>query len=268
MRRIHLFEWEDQPWLPTVFRDFITDHLRYTQNEAMRRPINLEIAERLKAVLQRVGTRRLVDLCAGAGGPLVNIRAILADELECPVEIVLTDLYPNVAAFRRLEAESEGAIQGRYESTSALDVPAELHGVRTLFTALHHFPPEQVRSILADAVRKREAVAVFEPLERTGRMVTLMAVATFVRGLTHTPIVGRLTLQRFLFTYVCPVAPAIFAWDGAVSALRSYTAEELLALARSATNAGYEWEAGTFDVRGPYGRMPTTYLIGSPNTKN
>jgi len=51
MRRFHLFEWEDQPWLPAVFRDFITDHLRYTSNEPMRRPINVAIAQRLTAVL-------------------------------------------------------------------------------------------------------------------------------------------------------------------------------------------------------------------------
>jgi hypothetical protein len=264
MRRIHLFEWEDQPWLPTVFRDFITDHLRYTQNEGMRRPVNVAIAQRLKSLLERVGTRRLVDLCAGAGGPLVNIRSILAGEMGFPVEILLTDLYPNVAAFRRLEAESEGLIRGRYESTSALDVPAELEGVRTLFTALHHFPPEQVRLLLADAVSKRAGVAVFEPLERTVRMVLLMSIMTFVRGLTHTPRVGRLTLPRFLLTYVCPVAPAIFAWDGTVSAHRTYSAEELMTLARNATTGRYEWEAGTFDVQGPYGRMPTTYLIGCP----
>jgi hypothetical protein len=29
MRRLHLFEWEDQLWLPRVFRDFITDQLTF-----------------------------------------------------------------------------------------------------------------------------------------------------------------------------------------------------------------------------------------------
>jgi hypothetical protein len=264
MRRVHLFEWEDQPWLPTVFRDFITDHLRYTQNECMRRPVNVAIAQRLKSLLERVGTLRLVDLCAGAGGPLVNIRSILADEMGCPVDILLTDLYPNVAAFRRLEAESDGLIRGRYESTSALDVPAKLEGVRTLFTALHHFRPEQVQRVLADAVTKDASIAVFEPLERTVQMAGLVGIMSLGRGFTHTPSVGRLTLSRFFFTYVCPLAPAMFAWDGMVSALRTYTPEELLALAHSVTTGSYVWEAGRFGVSGAYGRMPTTYLVGRP----
>jgi hypothetical protein len=263
MRRFHLFEWEDQRWLPPVFRDFITDHLRYTMNEPMRRPVNLEIANRLKVVLERTRTRRIVDLCAGAGGPLVEISRLLFHDLGVPVEIVVTDLYPNVAAFERLETESGGTITGRYESTSATDVPLELSGLRTVFTALHHFTPDQARLVLADAVRKRQAIAVFEPLERTVRMVILLGVVSFIRGFTHTPRVGKLTIWRFVVTYLFPVAPLVFAWDGMVSALRSYTSDELRSLARS-VGGDYRWEAGRFDVAGRFGNMPTTYLVGIP----
>ena len=28
-RRRHLFEWEDQPWLPSSLRNIVTDHLRH-----------------------------------------------------------------------------------------------------------------------------------------------------------------------------------------------------------------------------------------------
>jgi hypothetical protein len=250
-----------------VFRDFITDHLRYTHNQAMREPVNAAIAERLAAVLARTQTTQIVDLCAGAGGPVAKIGRILVEDLSVPVTVVVTDLFPNVGAFRRLEAESGGRIRARYESTNATDVPAELPGLRTLFTALHHFRPPQVQLVLADAVRKRAPIAVFEPLERTVRMMVLVGLMSFLRGFTHTHIVGRLTVQRFLLTYVLPLAPAMFAWDGTISTLRTYTASELLELARGVTTAGYEWEAGRFDVPGPYGRMPTTFLVGVPVRK-
>ena len=53
---------------PQSFRDFITDHLRYTHNEPMRQPISLAIAQRLKALLTEVHSHRLIDLC-GCGRP-------------------------------------------------------------------------------------------------------------------------------------------------------------------------------------------------------
>lgn len=261
---MQLFEWEDQPWLPRVFRDFITDQLRYTHNEAMREPVNLAIAQRLAAVLARTGTTQIVDLCAGAGGPVAKIGRILAEDLGVPVHIVLTDLYPNIASFEELVARSGGRISARYASTDATDVPPELRGLRTVFTALHHFPPPLARLVLADAVRKRVPIAVFEPLERTFRMFALVGLMSFVRGFTHAHRVGRLTAARALTTYLLPVGPAMFAWDGAVSTLRTYTAAELLELAGSVSGSEYAWEAGRFDVDGPYGPMPTTFLLGEP----
>jgi hypothetical protein len=230
----------------------------------MREPVNAAIATRLAAVLARARTNQIVDLCAGGGGPVVKIGRILAEDLSVPVTILLTDLYPNVVAFQGLEAQSGGRIRARYESTDATDVPGELHGLRTMFTALHHFPPAGVKLVLADAVRKGAPIAVFEPLERTVRMLVLVGLMSFLRGFTHAHRVGRLTPGRFFFSYVLPVAPAMFAWDGAVSTLRTYTADELLRLARSVSRDNYEWDSGRFDVSGPFGQMPTTYLIGVP----
>jgi hypothetical protein len=264
MRRVHLFEWEDQPWLPHVFRDFITDQLRFTHNEPMRQPVNLAIARRLADLMQRTGTTEVVDLCAGAGGPIAKIAAILKQDLGMRVTVTVTDLYPNVEAFRALAAESHGLVVPRYESTNATDVPADLAGVRTLFTALHHFRPDGVKLVLADAVRKRAPIAVFEPLERTARMMVLVGLISFLRGFTHAHRVGRLTASRAVFSYLVPLAPAMFGWDGLVSTLRTYTADELLAFARTVATEGYEWDAGRFEVPGPYGMMPTTYLLGAP----
>lgn len=264
MPRMHLFEWEDQPWLPRVFRDFITDQLRFTHNEAMREPVNLAIAQRLATLLSRSGSTQIVDLCAGAGGPIGHIGRILVERLGVPVKVVVTDLFPNVEAFQALEATSGGRIRARYESTNAMDVPPDLCGLRTMFTALHHFRPEDVKLVLADAVRKRSPIAVFEPLERTFRMMTLVGTISFLRGFTHTHRVGRLTAARFFFSYILPIAPAMFGWDGFVSTLRTYTANELLALAKSVDPTGYAWEAGRVETPGPFGPMPTTYLTGIP----
>jgi hypothetical protein len=95
-------------------------------------------------------------------------------------------------------------------------------------------------------------------------MLVLVGVISFLRSFTHTPRVGRLTVGRFLSTYVLPLSPAMVAWDGAVSALRMYTADELMDLARGIPATHYEWETGRFGIQGPFGPMPTTYLTGAP----
>ncbi|MDB5336904.1 MAG: hypothetical protein JWN70_2523 [Planctomycetaceae bacterium] len=265
MKRRHLFEWEDQAWLPVVFRNFITDHLRYFLTRKVRGPVNRAIAGHLKSVLIKTGGKQIIDLCAGAGGPLLEVQRILSEDMDEPVEVLLTDLYPNVEAFRRREVEGGGAIKARYDSISAFDVPLGLSGLRTLFTALHHFEPEGARQLLADAAHKRQPIAVFELLERTPRMFILTGLFSLWQSFALTPVVGRLTLQRFLLTYVIPIAPAIFLWDGLVSVLRTYSPEELREMADSVGAEDYDWEVGRIYVSGPCGvLLPTIFLIGCP----
>lgn len=265
MRRRHLFEWEDQPWLPDVFRDFITDHLCYYHSFRMRQPVNQAMADHLKPLLAQANGDPIVDLCAGAGGPLLEVRRILSNDLDRPVNVVLTDLYPNEVAFRRRIAEGEGAVQARYDSVSAFDVPAELSGPRTLFTSLHHFRPDDAKRLLGDAVHKRQPIAIFEPLERKPRMLVYLTLYSLANSIALTPFVGRMTLPRFLMTYVIPLAPAIAWWDGMVSIFRSYTPDELSEMAHSIGADDYTWQSGCFEFPGPFRiPMPTTYLIGCP----
>ena len=45
MARLQLFEWEDQPWLPSALRDFVTDHLRFAFNNPRAAGMRRTIAE-------------------------------------------------------------------------------------------------------------------------------------------------------------------------------------------------------------------------------
>lgn len=265
MKRRHLFEWEDQPWLPVVFRDFITDHLCFFLSHPWRDEVNQSMANHLKPLLTKAGQNQIVDLCAGAGGPLLKIRQILAQDLNASVQVTLTDLFPNIEAFRRCGYCENSDVSARLSPVSAFDVPADLPGVRTLFTSLHHFEPEGVRNILGDAAEKRQPIAIFEPLERTPRLLGYIAALAILQSFILTPFVGRMTFARFLFTYLIPIAPAIILWDGCVSVFRTYNPQELLALAESVAARDYHWESGRYDIAGKLGiLMPTTYLIGWP----
>lgn len=264
MRRMHLFEWEDQPWLPPVLRDFITDHLHHTLGSTDVEGLHREIARRLADLMRRAGTREIVDLCSGGGGPLLAVNRHLGRELGAEASLTLTDLFPNRKAFRRIETAAGPHVRCCYEPTSAFDVPAELKGVRTMFTALHHFRPSEARRVLADAAAKKRAIAIFEPIERSAAWAIGVPALGFLRGLAMTPFVGTLSWQRIALTYALPLCPAVLAWDGFVSVLRAYGADDLLELTRGLGGKGYEWEAGRGTYKGPLGSYPYVYLLGCP----
>jgi hypothetical protein len=139
-------------------------------------------------------------------------------------------------------------------------VPRELIGLRTLFNGFHHFKPEDARAILLDAANARQPIAIFEASRRTFKTilpVLLMPLFVWV----FTPMMRPFSWKRLLFTYPLPCVPLICLWDGLVSQLRAYTADELLALGRPAGDT-MNWQAGyTPLIAGP-GLL--TYLIGWP----
>ena len=70
MRRLHLFELEDQAWFPATIRDLATDYLHFMQNAgAMHRGMLPFIEEALKGGC----TTHIVDLCSGGTGPVPAI---------------------------------------------------------------------------------------------------------------------------------------------------------------------------------------------------
>lgn len=259
MPRLHVFEWEDLPWFPDVFRRFITDHLVFHMSRAFRPAI-----PRLADAMRATGHDTVVDLCSGSGGPLPALLPRLSETVGWPVNAVLTDLYPNVPAFRRARSGSGGRIGHRAAPVNAMECPAGLEGFRTMFTALHHFRPAEARRILADAAAKDVPIAVFEAQERRASTLLVLPVAMLLSAFLLTPFLGRLSAGRLLLTYVVPLAPLFFAWDTAVSCLRTYSTRELRALTEGLGGARYNWEIGRIRAGGYLGPYHVTYLIGRP----
>ncbi|HEY1100680.1 MAG TPA: hypothetical protein VGF99_17195, partial [Myxococcota bacterium] len=118
MPRIHAPEIEDEPWLPRVIRDALTGFLQISA-EALRvydaaAPVIADVAHRHHAT-------RLVDLCSGGGGPVVRLRRLL-ERRGVDVDVVLTDLFPNLDAFAAAHAR-DPRIVGRTVPVDAADVP-------------------------------------------------------------------------------------------------------------------------------------------------
>lgn len=259
MRRRHLFEWGDARWLPTVFRRFMTDHLTFHARRAFVPAVPL-----LARSLRRTGYDRIVDLCSGSGGPLPALLPAIDEATGWHTRVTLTDLHPDRAVLDRARIRSDGAIDYLDEPVNVLACPDSLTGYRTLFTALHHFRPDEVRRILDDAATRRVPLAAFEIQERSTVSLLTLPLAMFVSSFVLTPFLPRCSAARLFFTYIVPLAPVCFAWDTFVSCWRTYTPTELGTLASSVGREGYRWTSGSTPARGYIGPYRISWIIGEP----
>jgi hypothetical protein len=258
MRRHHLFEFEDQPWLPVTIRNGMTDLLNKTI-EVLR--LYEPVAPVLAEALRSTGERSILDLCSGGGGPLPVLRRRLASAHGLDLAARLSDFYPNIAAFERIAAAEGGRVGFVPTPVDATRVPADLEGFRTLFTSFHHFRPAQAQAILRDAFARRRGIAVFEFTERSGFGMAQMLLTPVTSALL-TPVIRPFRWSRVALSYVVPVIPALFIFDGVISQLRTYTPKELEEMTAPLASADYRWEIG----RIPHPLFPSklTYLLGLP----
>lgn len=258
LARRQLLELEDQPWCPRAVRDGATDYLELV---ARWGGVHEVAAPVLARALRATGARRIVDLCAGGGGPWRSLLPALRAELGDDLSVVLTDLFPSRDAVLRLDPQAGGRITAWPEPVDARAVPAVLAGFRTLFTSFHHFEPADATAILADAVRQRQGIAVFELTARRLRTAAMLAGGPLL-ALALAPFTRPFRWSRLLYTYLLPAIPLVVLWDGVVSCLRSYTVPELRAMAECAGGGDYAWEAGACAV--PRLPVPLTWLVGYP----
>jgi hypothetical protein len=256
--RMHLVELEDSPRLPRVLRDLMTEYLRWVMETAG--PYDRAAAP-LAALFRHTGMRAVVDLASGGAGPWVRLLPAVEAALGEPIRVMLTDLHPNHVAFARAERESHGRIRGHAAPVDATAVSSVLDGARTIFTGLHHLRPDQVRALLRDTVAQRRSFAAFELTDRSVVGILTM-FASLALVLASSVLIRPFRLQRVLLTWLVPVLPLCIVWDGVVSALRSYTPDELRAFAADVATTGYTWEVGHLTAWPA--RMPVTYLTGRP----
>ena len=208
----------------------------------------------VRDVVDRHGGRKIVDLCSGGGGPLLSILE------KIDADAVLTDLYPNVQAFKQSEQRFPERVRGWRAPVDATNVPDELEGVRTLFNAFHHFRPALAKKILEDAARKKRPLVILEVVERHPLTMAVIACVPLA-VLALTPFT-KPPLLRLLLTYVLPLLPLATGWDGLASCARAYSIAELQALADSVVVDGYAFRVG-HTARGLV-PMRVTYLVGEP----
>jgi len=257
MRRVQFIELHEQPWFPPPLRHEITDALEFGLNLLKA---YAPIASLLQSVLDSTRSWSIVDMCSGGGGPWLDLSRRLHPDTQA-FHILLTDKFPNLRAFQNVRAASENHIAFYPDSVDAMKVPGELQGFRTMFTSFHHFPPEEARALLQNAVDAGQSIGIFEITRRAPSTIVLMfpwALMLFV----FTPLIRPFCWSRLLWTYLIPIIPLVLLFDGVVSCLRTYGPQELCEIIKKLSGIQYQWEVGEHSKGS--GRSPITYLIGYP----
>ena len=253
MKRMHLIEIADEAWCPRGIRHGVTDYCRFVTEGAYK-----PVAPLLAGALQSANARHVLDLGSGAAGPWLRLQPLLR-EAGVDVIVCLSDHNPDLVAFERARRLSQQAVTFHAEPVDATQVPGQLSGFRTMFSAFHHLRPDQARAVLADAVARGEGVGVFECGRRS--LLTLGGLlGTPVPALLLAPFIGPFRWSRLFWTYLVPALLLVLLFDVLVSWLRVYSEPELREL--TAGLDGYQWDIGTVWNR----PLPNaiTYLIGVP----
>jgi len=251
MRRLHLFEFGDQQWFPQLLRDAETSYLAVAYRLL---PLPRLWAQKISTVLNRGEPAEILDLCSGSGGAM----PLIIEELErrgYKARATLTDLYPNPLS------APHPRISWLAEPVDATRVSQDLAGVRTMFSAFHHFRPDAAKAILKDAFFRRRPICIFESGQGT-----LFGVAMIIPVPLHVlalmPFARPFRWGYLVFTYLIPLVPLILLWDGIVSMLRIYSPRQMMELTKDLQAPDYAWEIGRIRVFGIPGGLP--YLIGRP----
>lgn len=260
--KFRFFEFEDMPWLPKIIRDGMTDYLRLILNNGnLYEPVSPLILQ----LLQHTGAKQGIDLCSGGGGSVEQIQKNIQQKYQQQIPFTLTDKFPNINAYQFIKKKTNGKINYFSLPVNAAQVDPSLKGVRTIFSAFHHFDKQAATQVISNAVAAKQGIGIFDGGDKSIFFILAILLLHPIAFILFTPFLRPFKWSRLLFTYIIPVIPLCTIWDGIISITRLYTPQQLLNIAASVNNKDYCWQAGK--QKNKFG-MNITYLLGYPVIKN
>ena len=167
--RLHLAEVEDQSWCPSWLREH--------SHKALVRTWRTSVSDRgspavqaCKIMIDQLGGPEkaskytYIDACAGAGGPTPLIEQHINEKLEStgldPVRFVLTDLWPDIKAWKKIASGSANIsyITKPVDATKGVRiVGSEGKECRMFNLSFHHFDDAAAEKLLTSAIESADA---------------------------------------------------------------------------------------------------------------
>jgi len=261
MKRIQLFEFEDQAWFPDILRVCMT---RYILTFHKLLGSAEKLADLLAKGLKKTNKNQVIDMCTGAGGPMEDVKKILAEKHGfTDLKMTLTDLYPNQKAAAVINNNGDPNLSYRTESVDATNVDHDFEGMRTMVCSMHHMPPQMAKKILLDAQKDQQPICIYEISDNSFPffMWWMPLPINILMVFFITPFVRPMTWQQIVFTYIIPVLPIFIGWDGTVSNARTYTLKDWDIILDEIKTDDYTWEKDLIEGKNGVNQM---YLMGYP----
>ena len=266
MKRIQLFEFEDLSWFPKTIRRSMTNLIALLHKMTGTKEV---IADLLSPIMREKQYERIVDLGSGSGGIMPEVVEEINNEIpDKNIQLLLTDLYPNTDQISKWNDQEGSRVKYHPETVDATKLDMAPGGLKTMINCFHHMPPAEARKILETASRNHQPIVIYEMGENNIPLLLwwlLLPVSLFILMLMvlfMTPFVRPLSWQQLLFTYLIPIIPICYAWDGQASLPRMYTMNDLDLLLKDLESSDYEWSKGKAFKRNK--KKLGTYLIGLP----
>ncbi|MBD0851499.1 class I SAM-dependent methyltransferase [Maribacter arenosus] len=267
LKRIQLFEFEDFGWFPAWLRVCMTNLIVILQKMI---GIPELLAKMIADILKSKNLNTIVDLGSGSGGAMPEVLASLhkINGLE-EVSLIMTDMYPSPEMLKKFNSKTSDNISYLETSVDATNISSAPKGLKTMMNSFHHMRPAKARAILESAQRTHQPLLIYEmgdnniPLLIWWLLLPISLVLLIIMVLFMTPFVKPLTCRQIVFTYLIPIIPICYAWDGQASLPRMYTLKDLELLLDGLGSENYRWEKG--HAKKQNGKKQGTYLLGLPN---
>ncbi len=269
MKRIQLFEFEDFDWFPSTFRSTMTKIIAVLHRVMGTKEV---IANLLLQIREKSPYSKIVDLGAGSGGIMPTVvQHLNAQSKDKPIDLLLTDLHPNQEFVKQFNQQQEGKkIFYSSDSLDASNLSKAPEGIKTMVNSFHHMPPDTARKILATAQENKQPLLIYEIAENKiptfvwFLFLPLGLLLVAISALLFLPFAKPLNWKDILFTYLIPVVPLFYAWDGQASMRRMYTFDDIKNHLLPKKDDSYTWEMATAQKED--GKNLGYYILGLPKT--
>lgn len=259
MTRRRFKEMHDYDWFPGVWRRGMTDFLScfatwFFQYE----PVFPLIA----GMMRKSGLYKLHDYCSGGSGYLLSLLRYLRENGVTVAGVELSDKYPNLDAFERITGRSGGAVSYTAAPVDALNPPCSGPELRLMFSAMHHFSPDELESVINRARLDNCAIGLFDycgwnPFRAIPQLILLIPHIFILM-----PFAGPFSWGKMFWTYIIPAIPLALLTDAVISRWNGYSPAELQAVIDRLPDNTYKWEAGSLPNLLCTGKV--VYLTGFP----